>query len=53
MLALLGAICFLLALVGLELGDLGEEGFLYLGLFLVALELAFGSYLPFPRRNRT
>lgn len=52
MLALIGAVCFLLALLGMNLGDAGETGMMLLGLFFVALELAVGGFLPLPGRWR-
>lgn len=52
MFALIGALCFLLGLLGVELGDQGETGMLFLGLFLVALELAVGGWIPLPGRKQ-
>lgn len=45
MLALIGALCILLRMLGVTLGtvDLG-----WLGLFFYGLHMAFGGYVPIP-----
>lgn len=45
MLAILAALCFLLALLKVTIGTVDLT---VLGLFFLALHLAFGSYLPYP-----
>lgn len=50
MLALIAALCFILALFKV---DLGEVNLVTLGLLFVALHLAFGFGIPYLRRDRT
>lgn len=45
MLALIAALVFLLALLGVSIGTVN---LITLGLFLLALHLAFGGYIPIP-----